>query len=210
MNRMLADRRTAPLVGCVAALIATVIAAVAFFPDQPAPRGALILPAVILTFGILVIPIARTLAGSSEVTNAENFVMVGFVFWLLLDLLQGAYDLKDASSEALRLALISIGVSAAAVWLGVAGRPWNPPEWLVTMTSRPLEVHTIVRLVPVCFVLGMLNFAYATDFDIPVMFSYLGANRWSAPWARGNWAAGDRSSTRCRTSATCCPASRPC
>ena len=122
MNRMLADRRTAPLVGCVAALIATVIAAVVFFPDQPAPRGALILPAMILTFGILVIPIARTLAGSSEVTNAENFVMVGFVFWLLLDLLQGAYDLKDASSEALRLALISIGVSAAAVWVGVAGR----------------------------------------------------------------------------------------
>jgi oligosaccharide repeat unit polymerase len=185
MNRMLADPRTAPLAGCVAAIAATVIAVVAFFPDQPAPRGALFVPGLILTFGILLIPIVRTVTGSGEVTNAENFVMVGFVFWLLLDLLQGAYDLSDASNEALRLALVSIGVSAAAVWIGVAGRPWNPPEWLVTVTSRPLEVRTIVRLVPVCFALGMLNFVYASDFDIPLMFSYLGANRWSAPWSRG-------------------------
>lgn len=185
MNRMLADRRTAPLAGCVAALLATVIAAVALFPDQPAPRGALVLPALILTIGILVIPIARVMAGTDEVTNAENFVMVGFVFWLLLDLLQGAYDLRDASPESLRLALASIGVSAAAVWIGVAGKSWTPPAWLVTMTSRPLEPAIINRMVPVCFFLGMLNFAYSCDFDIPLMFSYLGGNRWSAPWARG-------------------------
>lgn len=185
MNRMLADHRAAPLVGCLSALIATVIATMAFFPDQPAPRGALVIPAVILAIGLFVIPVARALSGSSQVTNAENFVMVGYVFWLLLDLLQGAYDLHDASNESLRLALISIGVSAASVWIGVAGKPWNPPQWLVGVANRPLGTPTLIRMVPVCFVLGMLNFAYACDFDIPLMFSYLGGNRWSAPWSRG-------------------------
>lgn len=186
MNKLLADRRTAPVVGCLAALIATVIAGVALFPEQPSPRGALVFPAVILTLGILTMPLARALSGSDELTNAENFVMVGFVFWLLLDLLQGAYDLRDAPPEALRAAFISIGVSAAAVWLGVAGRAWNAPAWLINVTNRPLEVRTLNRLIPICFVLGMLNFVYSVDFDIPAMFSYLGARRWAAPWSRGN------------------------
>jgi hypothetical protein len=192
MNRMLADRRTAPFVGMAAAGLSTIIATVAFFPEQPAPRGALVLPAAILTIGLLLVPTLRAISGSDETTNAENFVMVGFVFWLLLDLLQGAYDLRQASSDALRDALASIGVSAAAVWIGVLGKPWKAPGWLVDVTSRPLETHTIVRLVPICFALGMLNYAYAVNFDIAEMFSYLGANRWSAPWARsqlGGWGA---------------------
>ena len=107
------------LVGFSAAALATVVATVAFFPEQPAPRGALMVPALILTIGLLIVPIVRVLTGADEALNAENFVMLGFVFWLLLDLLQGAYDLRDASSEALRDALTSIGVSAAAVWLGL-------------------------------------------------------------------------------------------
>lgn len=185
MDRMLADSRTTPAVGFGAVVLATVLATVVFFPDQPAPRGALMVPAAVLTCGLLLIPFIRATTGSDETTNAENFVMVGFVFWLLLDLLQGAYDLRQASNEALRDALATIGVSAAAVWIGLLGRPWKAPDWLVRVTNRQLEVRTINRLIPICFVLGMLNFAYATNFDIAEMFSYLGQNRWWAPWSRG-------------------------
>src|SRR5687768_8789302 len=149
MNRLLADRQSAPFAGVASAVLATVIATVAFFPDQPGPRGALIMPALILTIGLLIVPALRVLSGSDETTNAENFVMIGFVFWLLLDLLQGAYDLREASSDALRDALASIGVSAAAVWVGLLGRPWKAPGWLVDVTSRPLEARTITRLVPI-------------------------------------------------------------
>ncbi len=179
------SRATTPFIGLLATAFATVIATAALFPDQPAPRGALMIPALVLTAGLLLVPAIRVLSGSAETTNAENFVMVGFVFWLLLDLLQGAYDLRQASNDALRDAFLSIGVTAAAVWIGVLGKPWTAPSWLVEVASRPLETRAITRLVPVCFVLGMFNFAYAVDFDIPVMFSYLGANRWSAPWSRG-------------------------
>jgi oligosaccharide repeat unit polymerase len=185
MNRVLASRASAPLAGFAFTVLGAVIATVAFFPDQPAPPGALMVPAAILTAGLLIVPAVRVLSGSAEATNSENFVMLGFVFWLLLDLLQGAYDLRQASAEALRDAFASIGVTAAAVWLGVLGKPWKAPGWLVDVTSRPLEARTIRRLVPICFALGMFNFAYSVDFDIPEMFSYLGANRWSAPWSRG-------------------------
>jgi hypothetical protein len=44
MNRMLADARTAPIVGFGAVALTTVLATVVFFPAQPAPRGALMVP----------------------------------------------------------------------------------------------------------------------------------------------------------------------
>ena len=164
---------------------ASVLLALAVFPNDPTPRGALTLPAVILSAGILVVPVARAVCRSPQLLGADNLVAVGFVFWLLLDLIQGAYDLRDAADWALRDAFIAVGVSAAAMWLGVAGQPWKLPNWLGEIASRPMDTRIAARLVPLCFFLGMFNFAYATGFDLPRMFSYLGEPRWSAPWGRG-------------------------
>jgi oligosaccharide repeat unit polymerase len=93
--------------------------------------------------------------------------------------------LNEATQEGLQSAFLAIGVSAASVWIGVGGRAWVPPGWLVEAAKRPLDTRTITRLVPICFLLGMLNYLYFSNFDIPLMFSYLGGNRWSAPWSRG-------------------------
>ena len=182
-------RSTGPLVGFVMSVIG-ILGAVVLFPEQASPRGALVVPALVLAAAIIIVPVMRGLTGAVTRMNAENFVAFGFVFWLLLDLIQGAYDLRDASDDALKLALIAVGLSSAAMWLGVAGRPWRLPRGIADLASSPLDNKTIGRLVPVCFVLGMLNYAYAVDFDIPVMFSYLGEQRWSAPWGRaqlGGW-----------------------
>jgi hypothetical protein len=129
--------------------------------------------------------VSRAIRRSTQLLGAENLVAFGYVFWLLLDLIQGAYDLRDAADWALRDAFIAVGVSAAAMWIGAAGRPWKLPNWLGEIASREMDTRTVARLVPVCFILGMLNFAYATGFDMPRMFSYLGESRWSAPWGRG-------------------------
>jgi oligosaccharide repeat unit polymerase len=180
----LAARSTGPLVGFVCSLLGT-LAAVITFPAAPTPPGALFVPGLLLSSAIVVVPIMRGLTGAATRMNAENFVAFGYVFWLLLDLIQGAYDLRDASDDALRLAIIAIGLSSAAMWLGVSGRPWRLPRGLVELAGTHLDAKTIGRLVPVCFAIGMLNYAYPVGFDIPVMFSYLGEQRWSAPWGRG-------------------------
>jgi oligosaccharide repeat unit polymerase len=185
--RTAADREaksTAPVTGFVAALAGT-LAVILLFPDQPSPRGALLLPALVLSVAIVAVPFMRALTGAATKMNAENFVALGFVYWLLLDLIQGAYDLREASDDALRLAIIAIGLSAAAMWLGVAARPWRLPRGLATLASTPLHSDTTWKMVPVCFFLGMFNYAYAVNFDIIEMFSYIGENRWEVPWARG-------------------------
>jgi hypothetical protein len=168
-----------------AATASSLLIALSVFPADPSPRGALTIPAAILSAGILLVPISRAIRRTPELLGAENLVAFGYVFWLLLDLIQGAYDLRDAADWALRDAFIAVGVSAAAMWVGVAGKPWKLPNWLGEIASRSMDTRIVARLVPVCFVLGMFNFAYSTGFDLPRMFSYLGESRWSAPWGRG-------------------------
>lgn len=186
------EGRSGALLGAVLAAIGTFVAAYVVFPDNPAPRGALVMSGSLLAISIMVVPILRTLTGSPSITNAESFVALGFVFWLLLDLIQGAYILNEAEPESLRLALVAVGVSAVAMWIGAMGAPWRLPNWVVEGVNRPLDLNTISVAVPICFVLGMFNFAYSVDFDIPVMFSYIGEQRWAVPWGRqqlGGWEA---------------------
>jgi len=173
-----------------AATSASLLIALAVFPAEPSPRGALMIPATILSAGILLAPAMRAIRRSPTLLHAENLVALGYVFWLLLDLIQGAYDLRDASDSGIRDAFIAIGVSAAAMWVGVAGKPWPLPKWIAEIATKTMDTKTVGRLIPVCFILGMFNFAFATDFDLAAMFSYLGEQRWAAPWGRaqlGGW-----------------------
>ena len=181
--------RSAAGLGFAATAVGLLIA-LALFPADPNPQGALTIPAAVLSAGILLVPAIHAVRRSMRLLHAENLVAIGYVFWLLLDLIQGAYALDDAPPWALREAFIAIGVSAAAMWVGTAGKPWPLPKWLAEIAMRPMDTKQVARLVPICFLLGMFNFAYAADFDIPRMFSYLGENRWLAPWARsqlGGW-----------------------
>lgn len=171
--------------GCLFSLVATLLASAMWFPLNPAPQGALMAPGVVLSLGIILVPALRLATGSPSLTNAENLVAAGYVLWLLVDLIQGGYAMEDASTEGLRLALVAVGVSAAAMWFGATRKPWALPKWLVDGVSRPLDRVTVARAIPVCFLLGMSNYLYSVNFDIPTMFSYLGESRWSAPWGRG-------------------------
>lgn len=176
--------KSASTIGAVAAALGTLVA-LGTFPQNAAPQGALAWNASVLSIGILFVPVFRILRRSPTMMNTENFVAFGYVYWILLDLIQGAYNLRDAKDEALRSALLAVGLSATAMWIGAIGRPWRVPQWLSDVASRPLDADTLKRIIPICFVLGMLNYMYAVNFDIPLMFSYLGANRWAAPWGRG-------------------------
>ncbi len=176
--------KSAATVGFVTTALATLVA-MGTFPANAAPQGALAWHAGLLSMGILFVPITRLLRRSPTMMNTENFVAFGYVYWVLFDLIQGAYDLKEAPDYALQAALLAVGVSAMAMWVGCIGTPWKLPNWLVEVASRSLDPKTVRRLVPICFLLGMLNYLYSTNFDIPLMFSYLGANRWAAPWGRG-------------------------
>lgn len=177
-------------VACLFTLIGTFLASSVLFPVNPSPQGALMASGLVLAIAIVLVPILRVLTKSESTTNAENVVAFGYVFWLLLDLIQGSYVLEDATTDGLQMALVAIGVSAAAMWYGASRAPWRLPAWLLDGASRPLNRATVARAIPVCFFLGMFNYLYSVNFDIPLMFSYIGLDRWAAPWGRaqlGGW-----------------------
>jgi len=154
-------------------------------PDDPTAQGALVGSGFALAVGILFVPAMRVVTSANTMMNADNFVALGYVGWLLLDLIQGAYDLRDASRESVRLALVAVGVSAAAMWAGAIGKPWSLPQWLLQVARSPLDSRAVARLIPICFFLGMLNYMYSVNFNLIEMFSYLGNDRWTVPWGRG-------------------------
>ena len=176
--------KSASTVAVVTCALGTLVA-LGTFPLNPAPQGALAWNAAIMAAGIVFVPVMRVLRRAPTMMNTENFVALGYVYWILLDLIQGAYNLQGAKDESLRSALFAVGLSATAMWVGTLGRPWPMPRWLAEVASRPLDAHVLRRIIPVCFLLGMLNYLYAVNFDVAEMFSYLGANRWAAPWGRG-------------------------
>lgn len=176
--------KSASTVAVVTCLLGSLVS-LGLFPLEPSPKGALAWNAVVLSAGILFVPAFRVIRRTPTMMNTENFVAVGYVYWILLDLIQGAYNLQGAKDESLRSALFAVGLSATMMWVGTLGRPWPLPRWLAEVASRPLDARLLRRIIPICFALGMLNYLYAVNFDVPAMFSYLGANRWSAPWGRG-------------------------
>jgi len=176
--------KSASTVAVVTCGLGTLVA-MGLFPLEPTPKGALAWNAIVMSAGILFVPAFRVIRRAPTMMNTENFVALGYVYWILLDLIQGAYNLQGAKDESLRSALFAVGLSATMMWIGTLGRPWPLPNWLSEMASRPLDAHVLRRIIPICFFLGMLNYLYAVNFDVAAMFSYLGANRWAAPWGRG-------------------------
>src|SRR6185436_2992769 len=98
--------KSASTVAVVTTGLGTLVA-MGLFPLDPAPQGALAWNAGVMSAGILFVPAFRILRRAPTMMNTENFVALGYVYWILLDLIQGAYNLRDAKDEALRAALFA-------------------------------------------------------------------------------------------------------
>ena len=71
-----------------AAIAIGIGAAIASIPDDPRPSGALFWPALWLSLGLLSVPIFRVSTDISVLLRTEQFLMLGLVYWLLIDALQ--------------------------------------------------------------------------------------------------------------------------
>jgi oligosaccharide repeat unit polymerase len=179
--------RAQPIVGIAGAfaiLVGTVLA-VMFVPQDPRPPQALFASGAMLTAALLLPAILRLRHGRVQMAlRAENLLMVGLVYWLLLDVLQGAYEL-EVSQGAAQLAIATTGLAGAAIWFGANFRRVGVPRLVERELTAEWTPEWMFRAAVVCFALGMLAFLIPVGFDVPELFSYFGQSRWSAPWMRG-------------------------
>ncbi|HEX5890891.1 MAG TPA: O-antigen polymerase [Pyrinomonadaceae bacterium] len=173
-----------PGMGIAAVTVATV-AAVNLIPTHPEPEGALFWPALVLTLGLLIAPAAAAFRQPKALLRAEHLLVMAPIYWLLLDLLQGAYSMAGVTVSEIEYAFIAIGIFVACLWLGSMGRPWRMPSFIRDSVADDLQPTVYFYLVIVSFLLGIAKFAVATDFNLIAMFRSLGSGRWDAPWVRG-------------------------
>lgn len=172
------------LLGVFSTGMATIIA-VLLVPEDPTPPGALFYPALVLSAGLVLAPFAAALRQPKAILRGESLLALAPIYWLLLDLLQGVYSLDYITADEVRIAFSGIGLFVGTVWLGAIRRPWRIPSPLIRSVSQEFSLNTYFTLAIACFLIGMLNFAIACDFNISAMVHYLGQERWAAPWGRG-------------------------
>jgi oligosaccharide repeat unit polymerase len=154
-------------------------------PDNPAQEGALFYPALVMSVGLLTAPVVTASRYPKALLRGESLVAIGPIYWLLLDLLQGVYAMEDVTADQVRLAFLGIGIFVVMVWLGAIRRSWKIPRVLINSVSQEFSINTYFGLAIACFFLGMLKFATPCNFNVFEMVHYLGQERWSAPWGRG-------------------------
>src|SRR5215212_5717701 len=157
--------------------IATTLS-ILLIPDNPAQEGALFYPALVMSAGLATAPFAAASRYPKALLRGECLLSLAPIYWLLLDLLQGVYAMEDIAADQVRQAFLAIGLFVSMVWLGALRSPWRTPRVLISSVLQEFSINT-------CFGLGMLNFAIPCNFNIFEMVYYLGQERWSAPWGRG-------------------------
>ena len=179
-----------PFAGLVSIALAT-LAAVALVPADPYPPSALFAPAAAMTLGLAIPPLLRLRRDLRHCFRVEHLLLLGVVYWLLLDLLQSAYPMEFVSSAHVELAFMSVGAFAFAVWLGAAGKGWALPVQVQRASEVSMSASTLSGVLAATFALGMMKFVIGSGFDVNVMIRGLTAARWSAPWSQADLGVAD-------------------
>lgn len=173
-----------PIIGLVGVIFGTGISII-LVPSNIDTPEALYSTGVALTVGLLAAPILASLKNPKSALRVEHLLMVGLVYWLLLDLLQSVYGFQSIDRASVISAITAIGLFAGGIWFAALFQAPELPAFIRRAAAQPLEAPVVFQLGLVCFFLGMMNYAIACDFDPLLMFSSLIGDRWSAPWARG-------------------------
>lgn len=170
--------------GIVGAVIGTSVAYITV-PEEPRPAGALLWPAIWQAVGLLVAPAVAIAHKAVSMFRIENTVAGGLVYWLLLDLIQGSYEVP-VNRPAVQSAFVMIGLFAVSYWVGSAGGRWIglPPVFRTVAAQNP-SAKTLFRVIVIAFGLALLTFAVPSQFDPFAMIDGLTKPRFSAPWSRG-------------------------
>lgn len=178
-----------PFVGMLSVVVGTVLAVV-LVPEDHKPAGALMGAAICMSAGLLFAPGLAVLNHPIAAFRVEHLIMVGLVYWLMLDHLQGAYEMADVGRHAVVLSFVAMGLFACAVWVAAWQRPWQLPRVLKRSAAVELNPRILFAAIVTCAAVTMFRFAWPSDFDVFLMIRSLAGNRWSAPWGRGalgNW-----------------------
>lgn len=173
-----------PILAAGGTAVGTLLAFV-LTPQNPEPKTALVTSAAAMAVGLAVAPVAAALRDPKSLLCGEHLLTLAPIYWLLLDLLQGAYELTGVSRSEARWSFIATGLFVIGVWASSLFPPVRTPGWIRTAAGIEIGVGTVFGLSLCAFALGIFKFAFPCNFNPMTMVEFLGQGRWDAPWSRG-------------------------
>jgi hypothetical protein len=141
--------------------------------------------AFLLTGAILVYALEYFLKeGPKGLLHANVLIVNSVVYWLLLDLLQGRYELDIVSVPAVKTAFISISLFVIVVQIFV-NFSINLPDIVDRASRISIPSGVVFGTVIFCFSVAFFHYYRASYFDFDHMMRGLTKSRWASPWARG-------------------------
>jgi hypothetical protein len=178
-----------PLTNPVVALLCIAAgwgAAMLALPAEIESRGALISSGLVFALCLCAVPMVSAIHAPKSIFRAEHVLTVAPVFWLLLDVIQGRYDLPGLQPDDAISAFTAIAAFVAAAWIGAFQRGWRSPSFLRFAAKAEISADTFFGVGLLAFLLAFLRFAIPSHFDVGAMIASLGQGRWEAPWSRGD------------------------
>ena len=116
--------------------------------------------------------------------------MLGVVYFLLIDLVQGLYPVT-ASADVVGAAFMAIALFGGGCVVARMIPPLRLPRAIRKSMTAEYSEERLLGLLVAFFCLGMFRFFWATGFSVELLIEGLGAPRFSAPWSRGDFGGWD-------------------
>ena len=175
---------------CLIIVLGGILAISTMPADVQSDPAALQVSAFLLSGGLLAPVLLAGIRNPLDALRGEFVLLLGLVYWLLLDLMQAAYPLYGISSETAGYALLLIAGFAASMMIGAGMRPLRLPAIVREAVETQYSDQALFRALLICFAIGISKFVIHAGFDPANVIQGIGAGRWSAPWARGNFGGG--------------------
>ncbi len=170
----------------LAAIMISLVAAIALLPSDVEPAGAIQISSMVLAVGMIFPLLGSVIRSPASLFHPVSVVAASPVYWLLLDPIQGSYDLKFVERSEIILAFIAISLFSSGVWLASLSRPIRVPAKVWKAATVDLTGTGLFVIACVAFSFSFARFAIPCNFNIFTMLSAFDSGRWSVPWGRGN------------------------
>ena len=174
-----------PLILSLVGIILGSTLGVALIPDQVNAVASLRWAAASMALGLIISPLSIAIKKPIALLHPVSLLLVGLVYWLLIDLIQARYLLEISDTNAARLSFVCIALFALGIVLAAARFPPPLPVALRNAAMVNLGPTLIFRIGVFAFILSFLRFAVPADFNVFRIYEALFLPRFSAPWARG-------------------------
>ena len=174
-----------PVARAVIITLATVFGSF-LIPHDAQPADAMRNSSIVLAFALLIIPAVEAVSlGIKPALKVRNLLLIGVVYWLLADLVQGLYPI-EATTEGIETAFLATGVFAAGVSIGGAILVGGLPAGIRRIIRLELSDAHVLALATLCFVVGIFYYVFMADFSPSlIMQALFDRGRFAAPWSRG-------------------------